>query len=151
YGINSNALYISLDDIYFADNRFIPVAEFYIARGIEVFFLDEVHKYPDWAREIKNIYDLNKKVKVVFTGTCITDILRQNADLSRRAVQYEMPGLSFPEFLNFSGAATLPPLPLKDLLGNHLEIAIDLTKSFKPLVYFRNYLKYGYYPFFKEN
>jgi uncharacterized protein len=151
YGINKNAIYISLDDIYFSDNRFIEVAEYFIPRGIDTFFLDEVHKYSDWAREIKNLYDFHKKIRIVFTGSCITDILRQNADLSRRAVQYEMPGLSYREFLEFTGVIKLQPLKLNELLSKHAEIALDLAAQFRPLQHFHDYLKFGYYPFFTEN
>ncbi len=151
YGINKNAIYISLDDIYFADNRFIEVVEYLITKDIDTFFLDEVHKYPDWAREIKNLYDFRKKIRIVFTGSCITDILRQHADLSRRAVQYEMPGLSYREFLQFTGVTRFVSFTLTDILTKHVEIATSLTSQFKPLKHFRDYLEFGYYPFFIEN
>ena len=151
FGLSSRAIYISLDDIYFANNRFIDVADYYITQGFDIFFLDEVHKYGDWAIEIKNLYDQHKKIKIVFTGSCITDILRQNADLSRRAVQYEMPGLSYREYLEFAGIVKLPPISLNDILRNHSIAALDIIKQFKPIKYFRDYLQYGYYPFFVEN
>lgn len=151
YGAAKNAIYLSLDDIFFTENKLVDVARYFIPRGVEVFFLDEVHKYPQWANEIKNLYDQYKKIHIVFTGSCITDILRQNADLSRRAVQYEMAGLSYREYLQFSGIASLQPVSLKDILVSHEEMALDLVKQFKPLMHFRDYLQFGYYPFFLEN
>ncbi|MCC7400580.1 MAG: ATP-binding protein [Chitinophagaceae bacterium] len=150
YGNRANALYLSLDDIFFTDNKLVDVARYFIPRGIDTFFLDEVHKYPQWAKEIKNLYDQYKKIHIVFTGSCITDILRQNTDLSRRSVQFEMPGLSYREYLQFSNIATLQPVSLKDILIHHGEIALDLAKQFKPLMYFSDYLQFGYYPFFLE-
>lgn len=150
YGDTKNAIYLSLDDILFTENKLIDVARYFIPRGIEVFFLDEVHKYPQWAKEIKNLYDQYKKIHIVFTGSCITDILRQNADLSRRAVQYEMTGLSYREYLEFAGIATAQAHSLKDILVHHDEIAVEMVKKFKPLMHFRDYLQFGYYPFFIE-
>ncbi len=51
---NTQALYASLDDIYFAENPLIYLAEEFYKKGGEYLFLDEVHKYPDWSRELKN-------------------------------------------------------------------------------------------------
>ena len=151
YGSGKEALYITMDDIYFTNNRLSDLAQDFRQQGGKILFIDEIHKYPDWAREIKNIYDFYKDLKIVFTGSSILDISRQNADLSRRAVQYELTGLSYREFLNFTDYANIEPITLKELLNHHVEIANDLTKNFKPLQFFSDYLKYGYYPFFLEN
>ncbi len=151
YGLSTEAMYITMDDIYFTNNRLSDLAQAFRQQGGKILFIDEVHKYPDWAREIKNIYDFFKDLKIVFTGSSILDISRQNADLSRRAVQYELTGLSYREFLHFSGYASLEPIKLKELLTHHVEIANDLSTNFKPLQFFSDYLRYGYYPFFLEN
>lgn len=151
YGLSNKAIFLSLDDIIFSSTLLVDVVSYYAARGTEAFYIDEVHKYPDWAREIKNIYDQYKKIKIVFTGSCITNIIRQNADLSRRAVQYEMPGLSFREYLEFAGIARITPLTLEEIKKDHQSIATELVRKIKPLVHFQDYLQYGYYPFFQEN
>jgi predicted AAA+ superfamily ATPase len=151
YGLSNEALYITMDDIYFTDNLLSDFAQEFRQSGGKALFIDEVHKYPNWAKEIKNIYDFYKDLKIVFTGSSIIDISRQNTDLSRRAVQYELTGLSYREFLSFTGIANLQAITLKDLLKNHVEIAHNLTSKFKPLQYFNEYLKNGYYPFFIEN
>lgn len=151
FGVGSAAIYLSLDDIYFTENRLSDVAESFRQKGGTTLFLDEVHKYPDWSREIKNIYDFYKDMSIVFTGSSVTDLLRQNVDLSRRAIQYELPGLSYREFLIFSGITDMRSISLKELLTGHTQIASDLTTRFKPLQYFADYLRYGYYPFFNEN
>lgn len=151
YGYSNEALYITLDDIYFTANRLSDLAESFRQQGGKFLFIDEVHKYPDWAREIKNIYDFYKDLNIVFTGSSIIDISRQNADLSRRAVQYELNGLSYREFLHFKNIAKPVILSLDDILNRHVEIAHDLISDFKPLQFFSDYLKYGYYPFFIEN
>jgi predicted AAA+ superfamily ATPase len=151
YGYNTEALYITMDDIYFTSNRLSDLAEQFRQQGGKILFIDEVHKYPDWAKEIKNIYDFYKDLNIVFTGSSIIDISRQNADLSRRAVQYELTGLSYREFLNFTGRSNIEVLSLNDLLNRHVELAHQLSADFKPLQYFNDYLKFGYYPFFIEN
>jgi predicted AAA+ superfamily ATPase len=151
YGLNNEAIYITLDDIYFTSHRLSDFALQFRQQGGKILFIDEVHKYPDWAREIKNIYDFYKDLKIVFTGSSIIDMSRQNADLSRRAVQYELTGLSYREFLHFSGIAGLDRISLKDILDHHVEMAHELARKFRPLQFFSDYLRYGYYPFFVEN
>ncbi len=151
FGINPRAAYITLDDIYFTENKLVDVAESFRQQGGQFLFIDEVHKYPDWAREIKNLYDTYKDLNIVFTGSSITDMLRQNADLSRRAIQYELPGLSYREYLKFSKVIDVPALALNDVLENHAALAAKLTSQFKPLKHLPAYLRTGYYPFFAEN
>ena len=151
FGIGNEAVYITLDDIYFTGNNLVDFAEKFRQRGGKILFIDEVHKYPNWALEIKNLYDFYKDLRIVFTGSSVTDLLRQNADLSRRAVQYELSGLSYREFLAFTDVVNVPPITLKDILDNHVQLAGDWIAKFKPLQYFNDYLKYGYYPFFSEN
>src|SRR5262249_16233429 len=109
------------------------------------------HKYPHWAKEVKNLYDQFRKIRIVFTGSCITDILRQNADLSRRAIQHEMPGLSYREVLRFSNIVSLESVSLKDIIGSRGEIAHALSEEVKAMQDFWKYLQFGYYPFFLES
>lgn len=151
YGTSKEALYITMDDIYFTGHLLSDLAIQFRQQGGKILFIDEVHKYPNWAREIKNIYDFYKDLKIVFTGSSIIDINRQNADLSRRAVQYEMNGLSYREYLQFIGVGEFDTFHLEDILEHHVEISNSLSLKFKPLQYFNEYLRHGYYPFFMEN
>ena len=151
YGLNKVAMYITMDDIYFTSNKLSDFAIQFRNQGGKILFIDEVHKYPDWAREIKNLYDFYNDLKIVFTGSSILDIARQNVDLSRRAVQYELTGLSFREYLNFAGIINLETISLNNILEDHIEITHELIRNFKPLQYFEDYLRLGYYPFFVEN
>lgn len=145
------AVYLTLDDLYFSDHTLVSFAEAFKAQGGRIMFLDEVHKYPGWAREIKNIYDLHRDLKIVFTGSSITDMLNQHADLSRRAVLYELPGLSFREFVALEKKINLPVLALQEIIRNHEKLALSISSDFNPLQYFTDYLKFGYYPFYAEN
>ncbi|MDR2683345.1 MAG: AAA family ATPase, partial [Dysgonamonadaceae bacterium] len=89
-----NALYVSADDLYFAENRLVDLADRFHKSAGEYLFIDEIHKYPDWSRELKNIYDSFPDLKIVFTGSSVLDILKGTADLSRRALIYQLQGLS---------------------------------------------------------
>ena len=149
-GNKSELLYVSLDNLWFADHGLLDLVDFFVKRGGKFLFLDEVHKYPKWAQAIKNIYDDFPTLKVVFTGSSLLEILNARADLSRRAIVYDMQGLSFREYLNITQKTDFQMITLFDILDNHKEIADEILLKVKPLQFFSNYLRYGYYPFFTE-
>lgn len=144
------ALFLSLDDWYFTQHQLIDVAEEFIKKGGKYLFLDEVHKYPNWSIQIKNLYDYYD-VKIVFTGSSILDIAKLEGDLSRRAVMYTMQGLSFREYLNLEYQFSFEKINLEQLLANGSESFRPLFPAdFKPYKYFSDYLKTGYFPLFRE-
>ncbi|MBK8492978.1 MAG: ATP-binding protein [Saprospirales bacterium] len=155
YGRSKEALYTTLDDFFFSDIRLIDLARDFHAKGGKAIYLDEVHKYPydNWAQEIKNIYDLLPSLKVVFSGSSILKILQEQADLSRRALIYDLQGLSFREYLNLTQGTQLPVFVWEDIIGRHEEIAGHILHDHQihPLQFFAEYLREGYYPFFLEN
>ena len=142
---SNEALYASLDNIWFFRHSLLELADEFHKMGGKTLFLDEVHKYPTWSVEIKNIYDSYPDMKVVFTGSSLLEIHKGEADLSRRAVIYHLHGLSFREFLMFEYGHKVEKVTLSDILTRHVE------KVIKPLVAFKEYLSYGYYPFYKED
>lgn len=145
-----NVLYASLDNAWFSSNTLLDLAEEFGKYGGTYLFLDEVHKYPGWSREIKNIYDSFPRLKIVFTGSSILGLQGGEADLSRRVALYQMEGMSFREYLNLNGH-NLKVVPLADITQRHLEVATELNKHIEfPLLHFQDYLQKGYYPFFKE-
>jgi len=147
----SKAMYASCDNIWFTGNTLVGLAEQFAKEGGKFLFLDEVHKYTNWAQELKNIYDDFPELNVVFTGSSLLEILNARADLSRRAISYTMQGLSFREFLILDQAKVFEPFSLADILQNHESIAAEVCKQIRPLTYFSSYLEHGYYPFFKES
>ena len=151
YKPDNKVLYVSLDDLFFAENQFYDLAEEFYKKGGELLAVDEVHSYSNWSAEIKNVYDDMPNLKVIFTGSSLLQLRNAKADLSRRAVIYQMPGLSFREFIRFETNKEFPILSLEELLNNHSEIAISHLAAYKPLAYFSHYLDYGYYPFYLEN
>ena len=143
-------LYVSLDDVYFSGNSLIDFTENFVQNGGKYLFLDEVHRYKNWAQELKNIYDDFPDLKIVFTGSSILDIVKAKADLSRRAVLYNIFGLSFREYLLFTRNISLNKFSLEEILHNHENITDTVINQIKPLPEFKKYLQSGYYPFFME-
>lgn len=148
--IDHSTLYVTLDNIWFANNTLSDLTDQFVKRGGKYLFLDEVHKYPNWSQELKNIYDDYSELKVVFTGSSMLELLNGRADLSRRAIVYTMQGLSYREYINLTRGLSIPFIKLEELLKDHAGIAREINTKFKPLEHFITYLKSGYYPFFQE-
>jgi len=145
-----DVLYVRLDDLYFTDHRIFDVADSFRKNGGEYLYMDEVHKYPGWASELKNIYDSLPELKLVFSGSSIIELTKQDADLSRRALIYELTGLSFREYLLMADIIQLQAYPLTEILQNHVDIASGIVMRIPVLKYFSTYLKTGFYPFVLE-
>lgn len=141
------ALYVTADDLYFSENRIFDLADNFYKHAGEYLFIDEIHKYDDWSRELKNIYDSFPTLKVIFTGSSILDILKGSADLSRRAIMYKMQGLSFREYLNLFHKHETETYSFEQIIRNE----VRLPGIPHPLPLFKDYLKCGYYPFGLEN
>lgn len=147
---SDRALYLSLDNPYFQSISLFEFAKEFEAYGGEVLFIDEVHKYNDWSTHIKKIYDV-LELKVVFSGSSILQITQQNADLSRRTIIYHLENLSFREYLFLQGIASFEPYSIEEILQSHYTIASTVSEKIKPLKLFKEYLKFGAYPFVLED
>lgn len=145
------AIYLSLDDLYFTTHSLAGTIEDFYKQGGRYVFLDEVHKYPQWARHLKNIYDFYTEIKMIFTGSSIIDIARQEVDLTRRVRLYDLPGLSFREYLIFQDILSHSPIPLEEILTSDQSWKNQFPNDFRPLEYYKEYLMSGYYPFYLED
>jgi len=145
----TKVLYIALDDLFFTKNSLYDLADEFQKMGGKLLLLDEVHKYPNWSREIKLIYDDFSELQVIFTSSSILDIYKGESDLSRRAISYTLKALSFREYLLFYENIDLPVFKLDEILNRHTEISLELTKRIKPFQYFKKYLRVGAYPYIK--
>ena len=137
------ALYISADIAYFTTHTLIEVADEWSKEDGKLFVIDEIHKYPEWSRELKQIYDTHPDMQIIFTGSSILDIQKGSSDLSRRALIYTLQGLSFREYLYLFHNIDTPIFSLEDILAGKAYV----NQLLHPLSYFREYLKSGYYPF----
>ncbi|MBP2283903.1 putative AAA+ superfamily ATPase [Flavobacterium sp. CG_23.5] len=145
------SLFVSLDHLFFIENTLISLAKDFSKIGGTHLLLDEVHKYPNWSRELKLIYDDLPELKVIFTSSSMLEIYKSESDLSRRAVTYDLKEMSFREFIVFETGLDLKSHTLEDLLENHTEIANSLLQQIKPIPLFLKYLEFGAYPYYKEN
>ena len=141
-------LYVSVD-ILGVDSLF-DVAFAFHKEGGKLLIFDEIHKYANFEKELKNIYDM-LDLKVIFSGSSALQLDHAKGDLSRRVMMYEMQGLSFREFLEIKNKIELPVLTLDELLTNHINIAHELLLEFNLYREWKEYIKQGYYPFYFEN
>ncbi|MEE0353548.1 AAA family ATPase [uncultured Treponema sp.] len=146
----NKVLYVSLDNIYFSNNTLVELAEKFVSHGGTHLFLDEVHKYENWSKEIKNLYDDFPELHIAFTGSSLLEILNGRADLSRRTLVYELTGLSFREYLSLIKSQDFPIFTLEEILKNNEQISAEIASKIKPFEFFDDYLSFGYYPYFLE-
>jgi uncharacterized protein len=151
---DNEALYVNLDDIQIS-SRFTmtQIAEEFVLNNGKLLCFDEIHKYTNWSAELKNIYDRFNDLKIIATGSSALQINNGSHDLSRRAIVYNMVGMSFREFLELHYGYKLESYKLEDILNNHIEIATNIKKVIgeheqKIIPLFKNYLKFGYYPYY---
>ena len=150
YGIQAGeALYCLMDSMYFTSHSLLDLAERFHLMGGKHLFLDEVHKYPSWSKEIKEIIDLYPEMKVTFSGSSLLQILNADADLSRRVRSQDLAGLSFREYLRFYHGIELPVFKLEEILSNPDAICTRVCEACHPQPLFESYLRAGYYPFYE--
>ena len=150
------ALYCSLDDPFFYKQSLTEVAYEVSRIGGTHLFLDKVHKYPskyrdfDWSAEIKTLYDKFPEIHFIYTGSSILKLYKGQGDLSRRKLNYQLPGLSLREFLQFTQIISLKPLSLDEIIQDHASLSKDIIRQLRIIPEFRNYLKTGYFPYQSE-
>lgn len=146
----SKVLYVSLDNIWFESNSLVSLVEYHYTHGGSHVFLDEIHYLHNWQTILKNLYDDYPDLKICYTGSSMLKIDTQGKDLSRRQRVYELPRLSFREFLEMEGLYSGPSYGLQELLDRHTDIAANIVSHIKVLPAFENYLQHGCYPFYQE-
>ena len=148
------SLYCSADSVDFSTRTLVELAEQFSINGGELLIVDEIHKYKpgtsDWSKEVKEIYELFPKLKLIVSGSSLLKLKEGDADLSRRAIKYTMPGLSFREALRFYHGLDFPKWTLEDILTHPFDLWEMVTSKCKPVVHFKEYLEKGYYPFLLE-
>ncbi len=147
----SEALYVSLDHLYFTKNNLVETADRFSKMGGRALYLDEVHKYPNWSMELKNIYDDYPELNIVFSASSMLEIYKGSGDLSRRLSSYHLPSLSFREYIELEYSIAFPRVELEELLKNHTQYSHIVLAKMRPIPAFEKYMQYGSYPFFKES
>lgn len=148
---SEEVLYCSMDWVYFGQHSMLEVAERFYKHGGRLLVFDEAHKYENWSQEVKEIAEIYPDMQLIISGSSLLKLLDGDADLSRRCRGYDMPGLSFREFLHFYKGIELPAYTLEEILNEAKKIAAEVNDACRPLQFFHEYLRTGYYPFYLTN
>ncbi|WP_246095589.1 AAA family ATPase [Saccharicrinis carchari] len=150
YGSNKACLYVNLNHLYFTQNTIVSFADEFRKTGGKTLILDQVYKYPGWSEEMKYCYDHFTDLQIVFSGSTVMRLREENPHLRDIVHSYKLEGFSFREFLELKTGILFDSYTLDDILANHKNIAADIVSKVRPLAYFDDYLRYGYYPFFLD-
>ncbi len=151
YPNDRSCLYVNLNNFYFSRRRLFNFADEFYKKGGKVLIMDQINKYPDWAKELRACYDSFPELKIIFSASPVLRIIDGNEYLKDIARVYHLEGLSFREYLNFSTDSSFRRYSIPEILQNHQQIAIEITNKIKPLAFFNDYLKEGFYPYFLHN
>jgi predicted AAA+ superfamily ATPase len=148
---DKTCLYVNLNNFYFTKRKIISFADEFYKTGGKTLILDQIHKYPDWASELKTCYDNFPELKIIFSASPVLRVLEGHNELQDIAKIYHLEGLSFREYLNHQSNLNFRRYTLQEILTDHISIAQEITREIKPLAFFNDYLKDGFYPYFLEN
>lgn len=151
FNLNGKGLYVTADHPYFYDHTLLALADQFEKNGGTVLLIDEIHKYPRWSSELKNLYDGYPNLQIIFTASSALEIQKGEADLSRRVITYEMPGLSFREYLHLIHQKEFQVISLAELFTKSETRTTKILHDIKPLFHFKQYMINGYFPFSKED
>ncbi len=151
YGISRECLYVNLNDFYFTKRRIFSFADEFYKRGGKVLVLDQIHKYEEWSKDLRQCYDELPGLQIVFSSSPVLRISDENSDLKDIVTLYSLEGLSFREYLNYRSGEEFDKLTLDDILLRHRDIAPPIIAKVRPLAFFTEYLKSGFYPYFITN
>ena len=149
--MDRQVLYVSCDDSYFSNHTILDLVKQFYLRGGKHLFLDEIHKYDNWSQEIKEAYDFYPTMQLVISGSSLLSMTKGDADLSRRCIDHDIQGLSFREFLHFYKGIEMPVYPLEEVLTNPAPLIKQMNSLGRPVALFHEYMKTGYYPYYKDN
>jgi len=148
---DKTCLYVNLNNFYFTKRKIISFADEFYKTGGKTLILDQIHKYPDWASELKTCYDNFPELQIIFSASPVLRVIEGNNELQNIAKIYHLEGLSFREYLNYQSNLNFRRYTLQEILTDHVKIAQEITKEIKPLAFLNDYLKDGFYPYFLDN
>ncbi|TKG96497.1 ATP-binding protein [Puteibacter caeruleilacunae] len=151
FGSKNDCLYLNLNNFYFTRRKIFSFADEFSKRGGKLLVLDQIHKYPDWSTELRQCYDNIPDLHIVFSTSPVLRVTEGNDELKDIAKLYHLEGLSFREFLNYMTGEEFPRISLNDIIENHVEISKEIINKVKPLAFFPEYLRRGYYPYFLDD
>ena len=151
YPEDKSCLYVNLNNFYFTKRKIFNFADEFYKKGGKVLILDQIHKYTDWADELRACYDRFPELKIIFSASPVLRVIEGHDNLKDIVKVYHLEGLSFREYLNFKSNLKFRKYSLDELISNHIDISAEITKQIKPLAYYHEYLQTGFYPYFLNN
>lgn len=148
---DKTCLYVNLNNFYFAKRKILSFADEFYKTGGKTLILDQIHKYTEWASELKTCYDSFPELKIIFSASPVLRVLEGNNELQNIAKIYHLEGLSLREYINYQSNLNFRRYSLEEILSDHIRIAQEIIHEVKPLAFFNDYLKDGYYPYFLDN
>ncbi|NPA37193.1 MAG: ATP-binding protein [Chlorobi bacterium] len=150
YGLDKSCLYINMNNLYFTSRSIISFADEFRKTGGKTLIIDQIYKYPEWSKELKYCYDNFKDLQIIFSGSSVMPLDKDNPDLEGRVSAYTLEGFSFREYLNLKTGLSFQSISIDEIIKSHTEISKEIVNKVKPLAYYNDYLHHGYYPFFLE-
>ena len=149
YGaLDRQCLYINMNNFYFQGRGIADFAGEFYRNGGKTLLIDQVFKQPSWSAELRKCYDSYPSLRIVFTGSSVMCLKEENPELNGIVKSYNLLGFSFREYLNLKAGLRLKSYSLEEILSHHESIAREVLSKVNPLIYFRDYLHHGFYPFF---
>jgi len=148
FGTSSACLYVNLNNFYFTKRRIFSFADEFYKRGGKVLILDQLHKYPEWSVDLRQCYDQLPGLQVIFSCSPVLRVIEGNDNLKDIAKVYHLEGLSFREYLNYKTSENFQKVSFEDVINRHEQIVPEILSKLRPLAFFPDYLKTGYYPYF---
>ncbi len=150
FGTDRSCLYVNFNSLYFTNHTLVEFVTEFCSNGGKTLLLDQIFKYENWSKELRECYDNFPQLHIVFSGSSVMRLIQDNHDIQDIVVSYNLRGFSFREFINLESGLNLKSYSLSDIIQNHVQISHEICNKVKPLEYFQPYLKHGYYPFFLE-
>lgn len=151
FGSDRSCLYVNLNNFYFTQHTLVEFATDFRTRGGKTLILDQIFKYENWSKELRECYDSLPELHIIFSGSSVMRLKEENTDIKDVVVSYNLRGFSFREFLNLEAGVNFPSYSLDEIMRNHLQITQEICQQVKPLDFFQAYLHHGFYPFYLEN
>lgn len=140
-------LYVNFNNFFFTQHSLYEFAGEFVKAGGQTLLIDQVFKYPNWSKELRDCYFHYTNLRIVFSASPVMRLIEGNSDIGHIVKMYNLRGYSFREYLNIQTGCRLRSYTLDEILKNHEEIAARICAHVKPLHFFQDYLEHGYYPY----
>ena len=138
-------LYVSADSLESDVDLFELASRLYRDYGINNLCIDEIHFVPNYAPQLKRIYDF-LPMHIWFTSSVALSLAATGWDLSRRVVSMTLLPFTYREYLRFTEDINISPLSLRECLTGTVP-----TEYLRERGHFRSYIEGGLYPFVIES